>query len=72
MLRCSRDDYQEGGGEGGSCLEPLRSIVKVTPTTFDQRSLTEFDVGLALAVVMPKSAKAMCKVVEDFLGVQWL
>lgn len=46
--------------------------MKVTPTTFDQRSLTEFDVGLALAVVMPKSAKAMCKVVEDFLGVQWL
>ena len=45
--------------------------MKVTPTTFGQRSLTEFDVGLALAVVHPKAADPVCKVVEDFLGVQW-
>ncbi len=60
------------GGAGGSCPEPLRNIVKLTPTTFDQRSITEFDVGLALAVVYPKSADPMSKVVEEFLGVQWL
>ena len=46
--------------------------MKLTPTTFDQRSITEFDVGLARAVVYPKSADPMSKVVEEFLGVQWL